>query len=158
MKILYVLLVCIIQSTFALGVADFVPSFIMPSQEDPNLPVKPLVEVKRNASSGDTWYCNQMQNKGTNVFCEKKVDKAIAKVMTYKGSIVADNSKMVENSATGDYAKSTVNQNSLQDQQTRDAISKSNNNFLVPIKPSNDVNFNVNPVNPNQQVEINIKY
>lgn len=157
MKISNIVLVCIIKSTFALGLADYVPEFIMPSQEDPDLPVKPLVEVKRNASD-TTSYCNRMQNKGDNVFCEKKVNTAIAKAMTYKGNAVADNSSIVENSVTGNYAKSTVNQNALQDQPTRDVIQKSGNNFLVPIKPSDSVNFNVNPTNLNQQLEVNIKY
>ena len=158
-----------IKSIGALGLADFVPGFLVPanvnesSGADESLPVKPLVDAKRNSSETDSWYCahNKQQSVG-NVFCNKNSSSGVAgRVLTYESSPQGDTNQMVDNSVVkaGGVPKSigpntSSNQFTLQDQQLKNAFDKTQNNFSVPIQPSNDVKMNINQ----QQIQFNIQY
>lgn len=153
----------------ALGLADFVPGFLVPanvsesSGADDTLPVKPLVDAKRNSSETDSWYCahNKQQSVG-NVFCNKNNSSAVAgRVLTYESSPQGDTNQVVDSSVVraGEGLKpvgpsTTSNQFTLQDQQLKNAFDKTQNNFSVPIQPSNDVKMNINQ----QQIQFNIQY
>lgn len=148
----------LVGHSYALGVADFVPGFMTaaPTENaDPNLPVKPLVNSKRNASAGSSWYCNRAQNDsngGNSVFCKGNASDTVARVITYESTDSADKSKVVD--ITNQAAQTTANQNALLDQSTKNELDKSKNNFSLPIQPSKNVNMNVGQ----NQVDFNIKY
>jgi spore maturation protein CgeB len=145
------------SNSMGLGLADFVPSFLVPSQhkesDTAHLPVKPLIAVKRNASSSGSWYCNRLHNSVSNVFCNESNSSTVVKKVTFDGT-TGDKTTVVDNSVAGNYAQSSANQSALQDQQTKNAIARNQPDFSVPIQTSKDVNMNVNQ----QQIEINIKY
>jgi hypothetical protein len=147
----------LIINTWALGLADFVPGFIEPKateSSDPNLPIKPLVNSKRNSSSGSggSWYCNRTQGDvSNNVFCNNEVDTN-GRVITYGNNANADKSKVVD--ITSNPAQTTANQSALLDQSTKNELDKSKNNFSLPIQPSKDVNMNVGQ----NQLDVTIKY
>lgn len=145
-------------SACALGLADFVPGFITsgPTESaDPNLPIKPLVNVKRNSGASGTWYCNRTQNGGSGggntVFCKDNASDTVARAITYDNT-TGDKSQMVD--ITNQAAQTTANQTALIDQATKNEIDKSKNNFSLPIQPSKNVNVNVGQ----SQVDFNIKY
>lgn len=154
-KIVRILLICLLSTNVvALGLADFVPGFMSSEPKessDPNLPVKPLVEGKRNSSAGSTWYCNRTQNGPSNVFCKNNASDTVSRVITY-GDGNGDKSKVVD--ISNQAAQTISNQTSLQDQSTKSELDKSKNNFSLPIQPSKDVNMNVGQ----NQVDFNIKY
>lgn len=162
MKLYYVIFFALfsINNSYTLGLADFVPGFLVPSDisessgADETLPVKPLVEAKRNSSQTNSWYCTRSQS--NNVFCNKNTNLAVAHVLTYESNPNADNNKVVDNSVSGTKLNlgTNSNQNTLQDQQLKDALEKNQNNFSVPIQPSNDVKMKINA----QQVQFNIQY
>ena len=166
MKFYFVMLLVLfkINNCYALGLADFVPGFLVPSNvneaglADDTLPVKPLVDVKRNSSQTNSWYCARSQAGGarSNVFCNKDSSSAVAQALTYESNPTADRNKVVDNSVTGSKLNlnTSSNQSTLQDQQLKNAINKNQNNFLVPIQPSNDVKMKINA----QQVQFNIQY
>lgn len=142
---------------YALGLADFVPGFLSThsSESSDNLPVKPLVDTKRNASANKTWYCNRVQqNAAANVFCNKNNGSATVKFVDVNSGEDGDKTAIIDNSASGNYAQSSSNQGALQDQSTRNALAQRNGQFAVPIQPSKNVNLNVNQ----QQIQVQIKY
>ncbi len=158
-----------INTAGALGLADFVPGFLVPanvsesSGADDSLPVQPLVDVKRNSSETDSWYCAHNKQKSVgNVFCNKNNSSdVVGKALTYESSPQGDTNQVVDNSVVkaGGIPKpigpsTTSNQFTLQDQQLKNAFDKTQNNFSVPIQPSNDVKMNINQ----QQIQFNIQY
>lgn len=148
---------CCISDIYALGIADFVPGFMAgdPTESsDPNLPIKPLVNTKRNSSSSQSWYCNRTHNDGerSNIFCKDNASDTTARVITYGNNDGGDKSKMVD--ITNRAAQTTANQSSLLDQPTKNELDKSKNNFSLPIQPSQNVNVHVGQ----SQVDFNIKY
>jgi hypothetical protein len=161
MKLIHALVLSSMFSvSLALSMSDFVPGFLTGKSNkesaviDTQLPVRPLVEVKRNASGSDTWYCNRMQNTVSNIFCEKNRSSQVVKQITYDGSKIADQSRMVDNSTTANYAQPSANQSALQTQETKNLIQKYQDNFTVPVPTGKDVKMNINQ----QQIEFNIKY
>ena len=122
--------------------------------------VKPLVEVKRNSSSSTSWYCNRNSTNSVNVFCNssnqsndmllyKDANKASVNDKTnYQTEIGNVNQPPIANQSTGS------NQNTLQDQETKNAMQKYQGGMSVPLVPSNEVKMNINQ----QQLQFNIKY
>lgn len=148
-----ILFIALVGRAYTLALSDFVPNFLVPDKESSNnQPVKPLIDLKRNAS-GPSWYCNRMKNAANNIFCNKNDSSgAVAKIINDNGS--RDQTAVVDNSASGNYAQSNSNLAALQDQKTMDYNLRQPSNFSVPIQPTKDVNVNVGQ----QQIEINIKY
>lgn len=148
----------------ALSLTDFVPGFLLPEDhaesDAANLPIKPLVDPKRNASSGEkTWYCTRMQNGVSNVFCNKNTD--VTKVITYGNNVKQDKPNVIDNAAA---SNNDINQNmaarttSFQDQKVTNLLQKQQdqiqNNASIPLQPAKDVKMNINA----QQVQFNIQY
>ena len=146
-----ILIVCS-YSVAALGVDDFVPSFLLPSTESKvdaqaeSIPVKPLVVVPRNSSTSKSWYCNR--NQGGNVFCNKSTTAAVVKSYTYESNSSGDKTKVVDNSVTGiNFGKNTAaNQETLQNQDLKNTLQKNQGGFMVPIAPTDKMNMNINPM------------
>lgn len=146
----------------ALEVNDFVPGFLMPTPESAELelPVKPLVDTKRNGSATTSWYCNRNPNstdQNENVFCNKNGNGSTVKNLRYESaSISGDKTAVIDNTVTGVKIGGTTsaNQNTLQTPDLKNSIQKSQGGFMVPIAPNNDMNMNINQ----QQIQFNIKY
>jgi hypothetical protein len=150
----FITLCFLVTNTYALKLADFSSGFIASGtteSSDLTLPVKPLVTTKRDNSKHRSWYCNRTQSK-SNVFCKENESGTAARVITYADGDGDDKSKVVDVSSGA--AQSTANQSSLLDQSTKNEIYKYNNNFTLPIKPSENIDMDVGP----NRVGVNIKY
>jgi len=165
MKIIFILISILLysQSVVALSLSEFVPSFLQRSESKEydarDAAVKPFVSVKRNTSSGSSWYCTRMQNSVSNVFCEHE-SANVAKKIVY-GNHNNDNTVVVDSSNTSNSAI-TQNMNertaTFQDPKVTNMLLKDQdqiqNSALIPLQPSENVKMNVNA----QQIQFNIKY
>jgi hypothetical protein len=158
MNLLAIVLVFCIAGSYALDVDDFVPAFLMPtkSESSNDEPVKPLVDIKRNSSSTTSWYCNRNHGNSVNVFCNKNNSSQVVYSVTYESSPNAQANKIIDDSVAGtDVTQNTYsNQKTLQNQDVRNTLEKTQGAFALPISPSDDVKMNINQ----QQVQFNIKY
>jgi hypothetical protein len=145
-----------INKGIALKTSDIVPGFLMPEYKessDSTIPVKPLIETNRNDNNADaSWYCNRTKEGQNSVFCNKDTDNANNREsISYNNDKNSDKTSVVDISTT---AKTSSDQSALQDQHTKEALQRQQNNLSVPIKPTKNVDVNVGQ----QQVQIKIKY
>jgi hypothetical protein len=151
----------LISFSHALGTSDFVPGFMTSGTNtetaDSNLPIKPLLDTKRNNNSGEVWFCSNEQKKsniGVNnsVFCKSNASDAVARSATYNDSSNADKSKMVD--VTNKITQPTANQSSLLDQSTKNELDRYKNGFNLPIQTGENVKMTVGQ----NQIDFKIKY
>lgn len=159
MKFILIIFIFAFANCFALQMSDYVPNFLLPSDgttESVQIPVRALVDTKRNSSSSKSWYCVRNQDNVGNVFCNKTNTSDVVKSLTYESSTVGDKTKVIDNTVTGNKIgqNTSSNQATLQDQEVKNSLQKSQGGFMVPIAPSKDVNMNVNQ----QQIQFNINY
>lgn len=146
--------------------SDFVPDNLVgnnnaDSGADTTVPVKPLVNNTRNTTQNNdnSWYCHSSSDASisNNVFCNKGTNTTDKSVVFESSGTNKVEDKMVDNSvgANGNnISQPSANQQTLQDQQVRNAINKTQNGFSVPLQPSDDVKLNINQ----QQIQFNIQY
>ena len=153
-------IICLVYPNFVggIGLEEFVPEFLRPSSESyasNTIPVKPLVEVKRNSSEDKSWYCNRNKINVNNVFCKNNNAFTVDSSGNTESKVLGDRTAVVDNSIQGSkIGQNTIaNPTTLQDQEVKNTLQKQNG-FLVPIAPSSDVKMNVNQ----QQIQFNNKY
>jgi hypothetical protein len=142
-----------VKSISAISLSDFVPSFIYDHKESQSFEIKPFVNIKRNSSSENIWYCNRSLKNITNVFCNKSIQHN----GVIDNSSNSDKSQVVDNSATNNNSNNNQLLNNvpttLQDQNVRDAL-KNQNTIYLPLSPEDNLKMDINQ----QRVQFNYKY
>ncbi|MCX8514767.1 MAG: hypothetical protein ORN24_04290 [Burkholderiales bacterium] len=143
-------LVFLLKIIFALSLSDFVPSFIYGRNESFNGEVKPIVNVKRNSSGENIWYCIRNLKNITNVFCNKSNQ---SNAVTFNNSS-GDKSPVIDSSANNNNGQQLNNvPATLQDQNVKDAL-KNQNLIFLPLTPEENLKMDINQ----QRVQFHYKY
>jgi len=137
-------------TVYSLGLTDFVPDFLLPSRSDSVIasgtPNTPSGLVSNNKASATTSSASKAG------YCRNVYNTKIVESLVVASSDIADNTPITDITSVVP-VKPWANQNALQDQELKNAMS-TKYQYVIPLQPNSNMDMNIN----SNKVQFNIKY
>jgi len=141
---------CMLGTVYSLGLTDFVPDFLLPSRSDSVIasgtPNTPSGLVSNNKASATTSSASKAG------YCRNVYNTKIVESLVVASSDIADNTPITDITSVVP-VKPWANQNALQDQELKNAMS-TKYQYVIPLQPNSNMDMNIN----SNKVQFNIKY